>query len=199
MVRLKSLAALHGHPLRIWCLTREFCHSFLVLGCERMIHLRAHVLLLERWHFSRASCEMGGNAKLCWSTSVGAPHTQHLRPITWSCSSTSARTLPRSRMLTWTLTRTGWVGLSFAFSRRLLKVSPRSVFCFCVCRHCDEWSVGGDGHGAPRVPSVLLWPCRAFFAAQGFELNRRQVQPKSNQGSSRTGLGAMAEGSVWDV
>ena len=133
------------------------------------------------------------------STSVGAPHTQHLRPITWSCWSTSARTLPRSRMLTWTLTRTGWVGLSFAFSRRLLKVSPRSVFCFCVCRHCDEWSVGGDGHGAPRVPPVLLWPCRAFFAAQGFELNRHQVQPKSNQGSSRTGLGAVAEGSVWDV
>lgn len=102
MGRLKSLGALSGNPLRIWCLTREFCHPFLVLGCEMMIHLHAHVLL---WRGDILAEPLVKSVKT--PSSAGAflevfPTPNTYVPVTLSCTCTSApdtRPPPCSRTL----------------------------------------------------------------------------------------------------
>lgn len=129
---LKSLGALYGNPLRIWCLTREFCHPFLVLGCEMMIHPHAHVLL---WRGDILAEALVKSVKTPSSTRAFLevlPTPNTYIPVTLSCTCTSApdtRPPPCSRTLTCPVLVLCSTSCSPGCS---LKTLPSSALQFCV-------------------------------------------------------------------
>lgn len=191
MGRLKSLGAFYGNPLRIWCLTREFCHPFLVLGCEMMIHLHAHVLL---WRGDILAEPLVKSVKTLSSTGAFLevfPTPNTYIPVTVSCTCTSApdtRPPPgHSRALCWCCAEL--CVLPVALSRHRLPLRSGSA----RLRHRgSEWILlSSKGRSVWSVPCVLGVPvlplllqrvphrscCRGVMVAlaAGWVLSHRQA------------------------